>query len=107
MLTALWATDEPMSPVELQAALAGDLAYNTVRTILTRLGEKRLVARLPIGCRPRYRPTKGAAELAAEQMHAALTTGSDRAAVLHRFVTSLNPTDATALRAVLSEQFGA
>ena len=66
--------------------MAGELAYNTVHTILVRLGRKRLVARVPAGCRARYRATKNAAELAAEQMHAALGWGSDRTEVVRRFV---------------------
>jgi predicted transcriptional regulator len=103
VLAALWAAGRPLTPVEVQAALTGDLAYNTVRTILTRLGQKRLVARVSAGGRPRYVPTIGAAELAAEQMYAALRHGSDRAAVLHRFVTSLDTADANALRTALAE----
>lgn len=103
MLGALWAAGQPLTPVEVQAALTGDLAYNTVRTILVRLGQKRLVTRVPTGRRPRYLPTMGAAELAAEQMYAALRHGSNRAAVLQYFVTSLDTADTNTLRAALAE----
>lgn len=99
VLAALWAAEGPLSPAEVQAATAGDLAYTTVHTILTRLGRKSLVARV----QARYRPTKDAAELAAEQMYAALGEGSDRPEILHRFVTSLEPADVAALRALLGD----
>lgn len=104
VLATLWAAEGPLSPVEVQAAMAGDLAYNTVHTILVRLGRKRLVARVPTGCRARYRATKNAAELAAEQMHAALGWGSDRTEVVRRFVASLDAADAAVLRALLTRQ---
>ena len=101
ILAALWAAPGPLSPADVQAAVAGDLAYNTVHTILTRLCEKGLVARVRAGRAVGYEPTKDAAELAAEQMRAALGRGADRAAVLQRFVTSLDHADEAALRAML------
>jgi predicted transcriptional regulator len=103
VLAALWAAEGPLSPVEVQAAMAGNLAYNTVHTILTRLGRKSLVARVHAGCRARYRPTKDAAEFTAEQMRAALGQGPDRLEILHRFVTSLDPADKATLRALLGD----
>ena len=90
----------PLTPAQVQAALVGDLAYNTVHTILTRLVEKGLVVRVRDGRASGYRPTKDAAELAAEDMRAALGR-ADREAVLQRFVTSLDPADEAALRALL------
>jgi len=101
VLAALWAAPGPVSPAAVQAAVAGELAYNTVHTILTRLCEKRLVTRVPAARGTRYCPTKDAAELVAEQMRAALGQGSDRGAVLQRFVTSLDAADEAALRALL------
>ena len=103
VLAALWAAEGPLSPVEVQAAMAGNLAYNTVHTILTRLGRKSLVARVPAGCRARYRPTKGAAEFAAEQMRTALGQGSDRLEILRRFVRALDPADKATVRALLGD----
>ncbi len=101
VLAALWAQAGPLSPAEVQAAVPGDLAYNTVHTILTRLCDKGLVERAQSGRGTGYRPTKDAEELAVEQMRAALARGSDRGAVLHRFVTSLDAADEAALRALL------
>jgi predicted transcriptional regulator len=103
VLGALWAEPLPLTPTQLHNTLGRDLAYNTVHTILTRLCDKGLVVRTTIDGRPAYAPAQGAAEWAAGQMRAVLERGADRAAILHRFVTSLSPADERALRAVLSE----
>jgi predicted transcriptional regulator len=102
VLAALWAAAGPLSPAQVQAAVPGELAYNTVHTILTRLCEKELVERMRVGRGTGYRPTKDAAELAVKQMQAALGRGSDHGAVLQRFVTSLDAADEAALRALLT-----
>lgn len=104
VLAALWAAHDPLSPADVQAAVPGNLAYTTVHTILLRLRRKQLVAAVPVGCGVRYRPTKHPADLTAEQMHAALRSESNPAAVLQTFVTSLTPTDTAALRALLSRE---
>lgn len=103
ILAALWAAPGPLSPAEVQAHVSGALAYNTVHTILTRLCEKGLVAGARAGRGRVYRPTKDAAELAAERMGAALDAGTDRGAVLQRFVTALSADDEAALRTLLAE----
>jgi predicted transcriptional regulator len=90
-----------LTAIEVQAAVGGDLAYNTVHTILTRLHHKGQVHRLGPAGRSTYRPVKGAAEAAAEQMRALLDTGADRNEILLRFVTTLNAADEAALRAAL------
>jgi predicted transcriptional regulator len=101
-LAALWAADAPLTPTQVQAALGGTLAYNTVHTILTRLLDKGLVARVQHERRTAYAPVKDAAELAAERMRGALDAGGDRELVLRRFVTSLTADDERTLRAMLS-----
>jgi predicted transcriptional regulator len=103
VLGALWAEPLPLTPTQLHATLGNDLAYNTVHTILTRLCDKGLVVRTTIDSRPAYAPAQGAAEWAASQMRAVLERGNDRAAILHRFVSSLSPADEAALRSVLAE----
>lgn len=102
VLAELWAAAGPMSPAQVQAALPGELAYNTVHTILTRLCEKKLVTRDRTDAGSRYRPTKGAAQLAAEQMRTAMGPAADHSAVLQHFITSLSATDEAALRALLA-----
>ena len=104
VLASLWAAPGPLTPAQVQAAVPGGLAYNTVHTILTRLCDKGLVARSRSARSTGYRPTMDAAELAAEQMRAAMARGADHGAVLQRFVTSLDPADEAALRALLEDQ---
>jgi predicted transcriptional regulator len=103
VLAALWASGTPMTPAEVQAELRGDLAYNTVHTILKRLYDKDLVARDADGRRGAYRPVKNAAELTAEVMHRALNQGPDPIAALQQFITGLSPEEERALRDLLDE----
>ncbi|WP_079036796.1 MULTISPECIES: BlaI/MecI/CopY family transcriptional regulator [Streptomyces] len=101
VLAALWATDEALTPAEIQAGLSGDLAYNTVHTILRRLHDKGLVLRDADGRRGAYRPVKNAAETTAEAMRQALDRGPDPIATLQEFVTGLSPEEERALRELL------
>lgn len=101
VLAALWASDQALTPGEVQQALGGELAYNTVHTILVRLFDKGLVERVGAGRAHAYSPTQGADALVAERMQALLERGPDRQAVLQRFVTSLSAEDERALRTML------
>lgn len=101
VLAALWATDRALTPADIQAELSGDLAYNTVHTILKRLHDKGLVVRDADGRRGAYRPAKDGAEMTAEAMHEALDRGPDPIAALQRFVTGLSPAEEAALRDLL------
>ncbi|GLY78830.1 BlaI/MecI/CopY family transcriptional regulator [Actinoallomurus iriomotensis] len=103
VLHALRATDRPLTPSEVQTRIGdGELAYNTVHTILKRLWDKGLVVRDAEGRRGAYLPAKDATEHAAQVMHEALRRESDRAAVLQRFVTGLGPDDEEMLRRLLA-----
>jgi predicted transcriptional regulator len=104
VLGALWASETPLTPAHIHATLGGGLAYNTVHTILTRLCDKGLVRRATLDGRPAYAPAQGAAEWAASQMRAVLDRSGDRSAILHRFVSSLDPADEQILRAALREE---
>nr|WP_189131082.1 BlaI/MecI/CopY family transcriptional regulator [Wenjunlia tyrosinilytica] len=104
VLAALWATDRPLTPAEIQAELGGDLAYNTVHTILKRLYDKALVIRDAEGRKGAYRPAKNAAQLSAEAMHKALERGPDPIATLQQFVSGLGPDEEAALRAFLAAE---
>jgi predicted transcriptional regulator len=101
VLAALWATERPLTPAEIQAEIGG-LAYNTVHTILKRPYEKGLALRAAAGRRGAYRPAKNAAELTAEAMHEALDRGPDPIAALQQFVTGLSPEEERALRDLLT-----
>ncbi|OIJ68980.1 CopY family transcriptional regulator [Streptomyces mangrovisoli] len=101
MLAALWATEQALTPAEIQAGLGGGLAYNTVHTILKRLYDKGLVLRDADGRRGCYRPAKNAAELTAQAMRRALDRDPDPASALDRFVASLSPEETRILRGLL------
>ncbi|MFF0435286.1 BlaI/MecI/CopY family transcriptional regulator [Streptomyces sp. NPDC004327] len=103
VLATLWATEDALSPADIQERLGGGLAYNTVHTILKRLYDKGLVLRDAGGRRGAYRPAKGAAQLTAEAMHQALERGPDPIAALQHFVSALSPEEERALRALLGE----
>ncbi|MFG2041731.1 BlaI/MecI/CopY family transcriptional regulator [Dactylosporangium sp. NPDC048998] len=111
-MAVLWAAPGPLTPAQVQEALGGGPAYNTVQTILTRLHEKGLVRRGPSPQAGRgrrgheYWPTDDAATAAARRMRAVLDGPGDRLAVLRRFTAGLDPADAAALRALLDEPAG-
>lgn len=106
MLAALWAADQPLTAGDVAAAVGGDLAYNTVQTILTRLHAKGAVHRAPAGRAHAYTPVLDDAGLAAARMRAMLDKGGDRAAVLARFVGTLTPEDEATLTGLLESQRG-
>ncbi|MEU8588393.1 BlaI/MecI/CopY family transcriptional regulator [Streptomyces sp. NPDC048664] len=101
VLATLWAAPRSLTPAEIQAAINGGLAYNTVHTILRRLTDKGLVLRDVDGRRGAYRPAKNAAELTAETMHEALCRGPDPTAALQHFVGRLSPEEEQTLRDLL------
>jgi predicted transcriptional regulator len=104
VMAALWGAGEPLTPADVQAALGGGLAYNTVQTILIRLLEKDLVRRGPAD-RSRghaYWPAQDAATLAATRMRATLDERPDRQAVLQQFAAGLAADDVETLRALLA-----
>jgi predicted transcriptional regulator len=104
VLAALWTAGAPMTAAQLHRSFGGGLAYNTVHTILTRLCGKGSVRRVGRPGRTAYAPATDAVQWAAAQMRTALEGGTDRNAILQRFVTSLDPADERALRAVLGRE---
>lgn len=98
VLAHLWAADEALTAGEVLATMAGDLAYTTVLTILTRLHKKGLVEREPRGRAYAYRPAVTEAELTAKRMRLALDRAGDREAVLMHFVGELSGEDEEAFR---------
>lgn len=101
-MAVLWGRGEPLTATEVQGVLGGDLAYNTVQTVLIRLHEKNLVQRRRVGRGHTYWPAEDAATAAAARMRAALADRPDRLAVLQQFAASLDEADAAALRQLLS-----
>lgn len=101
VLAVLWGAAEPLSPTEVQARLADDLAYTTVVTILTRLHDKGVATREKHGRSFRYHAVVDEAGLAARKMTKVLDSEPDRGSVLARFVTQLSESDEATLRALL------
>ena len=103
VMAVLWARGDAMSAADVQAAIGGDLAYNTVQTILIRLHDKGQVLRRKAGRGHAYWPVEDAATATAAQMRAALANRADRHAVLQQFAATLDETDAELLRQALAE----
>lgn len=96
----------PLSPGEVRQRVSpgqrGELSYSTVVTIMSRLYEKGLLARQRAGRAFTYTPVDEAS-VAASRMSQALGSGSDRDAVLTRFVSGLSGRDARLLRRLLAD----
>jgi predicted transcriptional regulator len=103
-MAALWAADEPLTARQLLERLPGDLAYTTVLTILSRLHDKGMLVRQPAGRGYAYAPVRDEASDTAVRMHGLLDRGSDREAVLTRFVDELSQEDEQLLHRLLGEQ---
>lgn len=82
-----------MTPAQVRERLGGDLAYNTVTTVLSRLFDKGQVTRESAGRAFAYQAVRERAQVTAFQMSRLLDGEDDRAAVLARFVGTLTPAD--------------
>ena len=108
VLSVLWQAGRPLSPGEVQQALAGqagaaELSYSTVVTILSRLHAKKALERRRDGRAFRYAPVADEAGLAARRLAAMLDKEPDRQAVLSRFVADLSGSDEQLLRGLLGD----
>jgi predicted transcriptional regulator len=109
ILAVLWDAGAALSPGEVRDRLdadGGELSYSTVVTILSRLHEKRALARHRDGRSFRYTPVADEAGLAARRLSALLDRQPDREAVLSRFVADLSDRDEELLRQLLGQQAG-
>lgn len=106
VLQYLWAVCEPSTTADVHAAIAPDLAYTTVMTVLSRLFKKGLLERERHGRAYAYRPVEGEAIHRAEQMHEHLGAAGDKHAVLSSFIDSLTADEATELRELLDNRDG-
>jgi predicted transcriptional regulator len=102
VLAALWAADGPLTAGQVREALPGDLAYTTVLTILSRLHDKEMLVRRREGRGYAYEPVRDEASHTAQRMRSLLEGGSDREAVLTRFVSELSEQDEHVLQQLLS-----
>ena len=109
-MDVLWDTVGSMSANDLRDRLAGTagtpsgrgtLATTTILTVLSRLEKKGLVTR-DRGSRPHeYRATTTRTEHTADLMLEVLGSASDRQAALARFIGTVSPQEAEALRRLL------
>ncbi|MGW2571466.1 BlaI/MecI/CopY family transcriptional regulator [Streptomyces sp. NPDC001537] len=104
VLATLWGAEEPLTARQVRDRLPGELAYTTVLTILSRLYDKGMLVRHREGRGYAYAPVRDEASHTADQMHALLEHGSDREAVLSRFVSELSQEDEQLLHRLLSDQ---
>ncbi|MFF1724786.1 BlaI/MecI/CopY family transcriptional regulator [Streptomyces sviceus] len=102
VLAALWAADRALTAGQVREALPGDLAYTTVLTILSRLHDKEMLVRRREGRGYAYEPVRDEASHTAQRMRSLLEGGSDREAVLARFVSELSEQDEHVLHQLLS-----
>ncbi|MFE3640792.1 BlaI/MecI/CopY family transcriptional regulator [Streptomyces sp. NPDC059169] len=101
VLAVLQPAPGPVTASWVQGRLAGDLAYTTVMTILSRLQVKGAVTRHREGRSFVWEATADQAGLAALRMRRVLDGESNREAVLTRFIVSLSPEDEQVLRELL------
>lgn len=106
VLAALWAADGPLTARQVLERLPGDLAYTTVLTILSRLHDKGMLVRCREGRGYAYAPVRDEASHTARRMRSLLEEGSDREAVLTRFVSELSAQDEQLLHQLLSGHEG-
>ncbi|MFE3648732.1 MULTISPECIES: BlaI/MecI/CopY family transcriptional regulator [unclassified Streptomyces] len=102
VLAALWGAEQPLTARQAMERLPGDLAYTTVLTILTRLYDKGMLVRHRAGRGYAYAPARDEASHTAERMRTLLERGSDREAVLTRFVSELSQEDEQLLHRLLA-----
>lgn len=108
LMGILWSRAEPVSVRQLIAELepTHPVAYTTVITVIERLRSKGWVSRERSGRAYLYSPTVAEHEYSAHLMGQALDRSSDRSAALLSFADSLDPEEATALRAALDADVG-
>jgi predicted transcriptional regulator len=104
ILDHLQQADAALTPGEVTERLGGELTYNSVVTILTRMHTKGLLARTPRGRAYAYAPVTDDAGFAARRMATVLEDRPDREAVLARFANTLSGTDADLLRQLLGPE---
>jgi predicted transcriptional regulator len=104
VLAVLLGADAPMTAAQVRAAMGDTLAYTTVMTVLSRVADKGLAVRTRQGRAHVYAPVRDGAEVTAMRMRRLLDADDDRAAVLARFVGSLNDEDEAIVLEMLANQ---
>ena len=106
VLAVVAAADAPVTVTQVQAQLAGDQAYTTVMSTLSRLARKGALTRTLHGRAYRYElaAPEGAIDdaLTARQMRRLMSEGGHPDAVLARFVAKLDPQEERLLTELLT-----
>lgn len=105
VMDQLWAAEQPLTVRAVHSRLAEsrDLAYTTVMTVLDRLTKKGAAQRVREGKAYLYEPVAEREQLVADLMHEALDGAGDRSAALVRFVDTVSPEEAAAMREALAK----
>ncbi|MEU8379634.1 BlaI/MecI/CopY family transcriptional regulator [Streptosporangium sp. NPDC048865] len=106
IMEVLWRHPDGVLAQELAGSLPSRPAVTTVLTVLLRLSRKGLVTRERAGRAHRYRAGGGKDAFVAELMREALDEAGNVDAVVHRFVGTVSPEVAAALRTALREREG-
>ena len=101
VMAVLWGTRGPMTAAQVSENFPGELAYTTVLTILSRLYDKGNLTRERAGRGYAYTPVRDEAADTAGRMVSLLERGSDRQAVLARFVAELTDEDEVLIQELL------
>lgn len=104
VMTYLWATASSATPAEVHQAVAPELAYTTVMTVLSRLWKKNLLSRERHGRAYAYTTLEPEYAHRADQMRSALYDAADSEAVLSSFVESLKDEEMAVLRQLLDDE---
>lgn len=102
VMELIWASDESLTAYDIIDAMPErKLASTTILTVLSRLENKKFVARERTSRPHRYRAAGTREEHMADLMHEVLGGATDRTAVLERFVGQVSPDEAAILRKLL------
>ena len=105
VIEALWDAGRPLTARAVADALTGrDLAVTTVLTVLSRLESKGVVRRARDGRAHTYEAVATREEHTVDLMRQVLDTAGDRVDALARFVGSVSPEEAQALRRALEDR---
>ncbi|WP_061291069.1 BlaI/MecI/CopY family transcriptional regulator [Herbidospora cretacea] len=101
IMDALWRHPDGIFAHDLAAKLPSQPATTTVLTVLVRLGNKGMVTRERVGRAHLYRAAVDKDAVVAEAMRAALDDAGDIEGAVQRFVGTVSPEVAAALREAL------
>ncbi|MDJ0346503.1 BlaI/MecI/CopY family transcriptional regulator [Streptomyces sp. H10-C2] len=105
-MAILWAADGALTAAQVSDRFPGELAYTTVLTILSRLFDKGRLTRKRMGRGYAYVPVRDEAADTAGRMVTLLERGTDRQAVLARFVAELSDQNEALMQELLRGEQG-